>query len=319
MKVLATFVALSLLLVLGCAQGPTQSEPEEQTMGLDNGSFTAELNDFEIHYEVRGKGPVLMTVPNSWGLSLEGLRGMYRPLEEKVTMVYFDPRGMGASAAVREEPDMSMEAVRQDFDALRRHLGLETVNAIGWSNGAGNLVYLASEYPETLESAIFLHGLASYTAEDGQAFAAEHPELMAKFMALQQETTDPDMPVDEKTARLKKVWLEDFFPAACAAPETMAPLLLEVFGPAQFSWAHGDYTNRTVSVFDAREQLAAIATRSLVIAGTHDTMPIAKGEELATGIAGAELVVLESSGHFAPIEEPEVFRDLVWEFLGVGG
>jgi len=32
---------------------------------LKTGSFTTELNGFRIHYEVRGSGPVLMTVPNS--------------------------------------------------------------------------------------------------------------------------------------------------------------------------------------------------------------------------------------------------------------
>jgi hypothetical protein len=39
--------------------------------GLANGSFTAELNGFRVHYEVHGQGPVLMALTNSWGLSLE--------------------------------------------------------------------------------------------------------------------------------------------------------------------------------------------------------------------------------------------------------
>ena len=80
-----------------------------------------------------------MTVPNSWGLTLEGLRGLYRGLEEHFTLVYFDPRGMGQSGPIREETDMGKAAVRADFDALRRHLQLDRVNAIGWSNGAMNL------------------------------------------------------------------------------------------------------------------------------------------------------------------------------------
>jgi len=62
-------------------------------------------------------------------------------------MVYFDPRGMGGSGPVREDGDMGMAAVRADFDALRRHLGLDRVSAIGWSNGAMNLILLAAENP----------------------------------------------------------------------------------------------------------------------------------------------------------------------------
>ena len=82
--------------------------------GLENGSFAATLGSHEIHYEVHGSGPVLMTVPNSWGLSLEGLRALYRPLEERLTMVYFDPRGMGGSGPVVEEADMGLEAHTSD-------------------------------------------------------------------------------------------------------------------------------------------------------------------------------------------------------------
>ena len=105
-----------------------------------------------------------MTLTNSWGLSLQALRAMYRPLEERLTLVYFDPRGMGGSGPVREESDRGLAAVRADFQALRAHLKLEKVSAIGWSNGAINLIWLAHEHPETLSSAIFLHGVASMTA-----------------------------------------------------------------------------------------------------------------------------------------------------------
>ena len=73
-----------MMVALGCTpQGePSTTEPESPA-GLENGSFTVELNGFPIHYEVHGQGPVLMTVPNSWGLTLAGLRALYRPLEER--------------------------------------------------------------------------------------------------------------------------------------------------------------------------------------------------------------------------------------------
>jgi proline iminopeptidase len=164
MKLAASLTIVTLVLMLG-ACAPEVPEPEAPP-GLTNGSFTATLNGFQIHYEVHGRGPVLMTVPNSWGLSLQGLRAMYGPLEERLTLVYFDPRGMGGSEAVREDSDRGMAAVRADFQALRAHLGLESVNAIGWSNGAGNLIFLAHEQPESLSAAIFLHQGAHFTQDD---------------------------------------------------------------------------------------------------------------------------------------------------------
>src|SRR5688500_1808757 len=148
--------------VLALSAVPATADAAPAARQLANGSFTADLNGHSIHYEVRGKGPVLMTLPNSWGLTLQALRAMYRPLERRLTMVYFDPRGMGGSGPARVETDRGLAAVREDFDALRRHLGLDKVNVIGWSNGAMNLLVLASDRPETLESAIFLHGSAKF-------------------------------------------------------------------------------------------------------------------------------------------------------------
>lgn len=315
---------LVAFVVLGCspdARGGDASAAGSWSGGapvLETGSFTAELNGFPIHYEVHGSGPVLMAVPNSWGLSLEGLRSLFRPLEERLTLVYFDPRGMGGSGPVREDADRGMEAVRADFQALREHLGLERVHAIGWSNGAANLIYLAHERPETLASAIFLHSGASYTEEDGTRIAAEHPELAEAFgrftsdVAANPRLTDP-----EKTERLRSLYLDVYFPAIAAGGGAARPMVAEAFRDAELSWPHAEYTQRTMAGFDARDLLPEIPVRSLVIAGAHDLLPPESMEPLARGLPDAEFVVFEASGHFAPLEEPEPFREAVFRFLGV--
>ena len=192
--------------------------PASNPPPLANGSFKAEVGGRTIHYEVHGQGPVLMTLTNSWGLTLEGLRGLYRPLEERLTLVYFDPRGMGASSPARTDADRGMAAVREDFDALRRHLKIEKANVIGWSNGAMNLQLLAAEHPQTIESAIFLHGIASNTQEDMLEFANRFPDMTMRFLAFQKQQEDPALSDDERTARQKKFWMEEFFPFLLADP-----------------------------------------------------------------------------------------------------
>ena len=286
-----------------------------KSVGLENGSFTASLNDFEIHYEIRGRGPVIMVLPNSWGLDIAGHRGLFGGLEKKATLVYFDPRGMGDSGPVREESDMSMAAVRQDFQALREHLGLNKVHAIGWSNGAGNLIKLAAEHPDTLESATFVHGVASFTQEDARAFAEKHGELTEAFMTFMQEMADETLTDEDRTTRLKELWLTEFFPSQMADPEEGQALLDEAFGAAGFSWAHGQVANRESQDFDMRETLPDIAVRSLVVAGAYDMSPPEKIKELADGLSDSVYVLFENSGHFAPLEEPEMFESMVFDFV----
>jgi proline iminopeptidase len=318
MKTMTRCVLVVTLVVLGsCTPGDEPAVEEPIPQGLENGSFTTNLNGFDIHYEVHGIGPVLMTVPNSWGLSLEGLRNLYRPLEEQLTMVYFDPRGMGESAEIRDESDMGMAAVRADFQALRGHLGLETVNAIGWSNGAINLITLAAERPETIDAAIFLHGAASFTQEDQAVWAEQYPDMIEASRAFMQEMQDPELSDAEKTAKQRALWLGEWFPRSFADQAAAPAALDRLYGDAEFSWAHADYSHRENPSFDFRDQLPLITARSLVIAGAHDMMPLSKGEELALGIDGAQFALFEESGHYAPVEEPEAFEGLVSSFLGV--
>jgi len=100
-------VAIAILALFSVSDGG-----EDQ---LENGMFSARLNGFEIQYEVRGSGPVCMVMPVSWGMGhegmrgfLRGMRGFLRGLEDHLTMVYFDPRGVGGSEEVRTDEDRSM-------------------------------------------------------------------------------------------------------------------------------------------------------------------------------------------------------------------
>jgi proline iminopeptidase len=231
-------------------------------------------------------------------------------------MVYFDPRGMGQSDPVRQDSDMGLAAVRADFDALRRHLGLEKVNALGWSNGAINLVSLASEKPDTISAAIFLHGAASFTEEDNARWAESYPELAKSYMEFMKKMQDPSTPDDEKTVEFRKLWLEGMFPRICADPEGGKAMVAEVFKDCPFSWRHADYSNRESNTFDFRDRLPRITSPSLIIQGRSDMIPVEKSEEMAEGIPNARMVILEKTGHFGSLEEPEAFREVVLEFLG---
>jgi pimeloyl-ACP methyl ester carboxylesterase len=313
----ALFVVVSVAGMVGCAPAEPPAVAEPPDTGLENGSFTTDLNGFAIHYEVHGRGPTLMVLPQSWGLSIEGLRELYKPLEEKLSLVYFDPRGIGGSAAIADESDMGMAAVRADFDALRRHLGLDPVNAIGWSNGAMNLILLAAEHPDTIANAIFVHGVASFTEEDNAEIASRYPELMQEYAQFLEDVRDPDLSDQQQTEMMRALWFEKWFPLSTADPES-APLMFErLFGSAQFSWPHADYADRESPTFDARDRLPLITARCLVIAGAYDMLSVGKVQELADGLDDAEFVVFESSGHFAPAEEPEAFANAVFTFLGV--
>ena len=67
---------------------------------------------------------------------------------------------------------------------------------------------------------------------------------------------------------------------------------------------------------DSRPMLATIKCPTLVLTGDQDsTIPSAFSKEMADGIAGAKLVVLENCGHLPQPEQPEATARALSEWL----
>ena len=71
---------------------------------------------------------------------------------------------------------------------------------------------------------------------------------------------------------------------------------------------------------DARPLLPTITCPTLVMVGRQDRWsPLAQHEEIAALIPGAELVVIENSGHMSPVEQPEAVSQALLRWLGLDG
>lgn len=69
------------------------------------------------------------------------------------------------------------------------------------------------------------------------------------------------------------------------------------------------------SKFDLTEDLNKIIAPVLVLCGVEDKMtPPASSEQIAAGIAGAKLVLIEGAGHMAMMEQPDAFNQAVKDF-----
>lgn len=316
----ANGLALGARVEIACiAHVPRVTALPLEDAGLETGSFTEEVGGRTVHYEIHGDGPPLMVVPNSWGLDVEGLRGLLGGLEKVATMIYFDPRGMGDSAPAQADADLSLAAVRDDFQELREHLGLDRVHALGWSNGATNLVFLAHERPETLASAIFVHGAPRFGPADFETMALRYPELFREFEESQGRLRSEELSVEEQNRIQRRLYLDVWFPRMLARPERTREALAAAFAEAELSWRHARYAQLEGGAegLDQRDLLGQVSVPSLVVVGEHDALPPERGRELAEGLPRARYLLFDESGHFAPIEEPRRFLDAVASFLGV--
>jgi proline iminopeptidase len=269
------------------------------------------VDGVRVTYHVRGTGPVCIAHSGGPGVHWPYLRMPW--LEDRLTMVYLEPVGTGSSDLL-PGGHYSVAVYASYVAKLAEHLGEPKVFLLGHSHGGFVALQTALDHPELLQGVIVYDSMAYNGPEVGaQAFANIEKYVASRPAgdALAQQVLDawnasPEGHDEELDAlgRLLPVYFKDF----------------EAIDPSITEWKKlVDITvdpNRRSDQWDIRSRLGEIAVPVLVIVGTADFIcPLNSAQELAAGIPGAELVVFEESGHFAHVEEPELFRDTVRNFV----
>ena len=87
------------------------------------GEYDVTLNGVQIHYTVRGKGPLLIAHSGGPGADARDWDD-FAKIDDFVTIIAIHPRGSGLSGPAAGDAYL-LPDYASDVDALRRHLGLE--------------------------------------------------------------------------------------------------------------------------------------------------------------------------------------------------
>lgn len=255
-----------------------------------------------IYYETQGKRanpPLLMILGLSHRLAHWG--SLPRLLAEKLFVVTFDCRGMGASER-RDEPFTLGDEVR-DVLAVMDAAGLDRAAVYGRSRGGMLAQQLALEAPERV-SALILSG----TSHRGPGWVGS-TEAVNRAMNFTPDMTREQIFAGQNEAMASPGWKE-------RDPEAFAYVMsvdLEA-PPRRFAVAH---QQGAIAGWSGRDRLGEIACPTLVIHGADDGMvPPENGRQIASLIPGARFELITQCGHLPMLEKPEEVAKLVLDFLG---
>jgi pimeloyl-ACP methyl ester carboxylesterase len=167
------------------------------------------------------------------------------------------------------------------------------------------------------------HSMGGYVALE---IMRQAPERVAR-LALLNTNARPDTPeATQNRLRLMALSEKDF----PAVTDSLLPKLLSARHQQDIGMP-GQVTEMALGVgqeaflrqeraiiarIDSRPHLAKIRCPTLVVAAREDAlMPVEILEELAAGIPGARLAIVEDSGHMASIEQPAEVTRLLREWL----
>ena len=279
------------------------------------GEYDVTLNGVQIHYFVRGKGPLLIAHSGGPGADARDWDD-FAKIDDFVTIVAIHPRGSGLSGPAAGDAYL-LPDYASDVEALHKHLGLEKPMLMGWSHGGMAAMQFAFTYPDSL-SKLILFDTSAYFGEflndveaSVQAFKDE-PWYEDSLDALKKEWAG-EYQTDEDMGRLwqreKKFYFKKFDARAQAYAERTKESLIKVVPLRVFN-------EKEAPTFDLRPHLKEIKVPTLVIVGRQDFITnVDMAKEMVERIPNAKMEIFEESGHYGFVEEPEKFYRVVKEFV----
>jgi 3-oxoadipate enol-lactonase len=266
----------------------------------------ATVNGCRLWYELKGSGEHLLQIGGA-GFAHENFGFVTEDMAKHFTVIDFDLRGYGLSE--RPVQRYSMDVWADDVAGLLDAIGVARTHVHGTSMGGMVALRLAAKYPERIDGLVIdcaaakCDRMTRYRLEVwkalAQAYGMGSRELAVEIAAQALSRTFLDSPRGPETVEVIQGVLErncsvEVFCAACDA-------MIEM---------------------DLTDDCRAIRAPTLVMDGDQDILtPLDQGPDgvgnrlIAELIPGAELYVIEGSGHTNLMEAPELSTSVVVGFL----
>lgn len=211
-----------------------------------------------------------------------------------------DLRGFGGTSEQDSVAALSMTDFAEDVVDLLKELHIERAVVGGCSMGGYATFALYQSHPELIDGLIFANTRAT----------ADSPEARANrrsMLALVDREGSSGVARDMMPKLLGKTTHE-----TNASLEATIRRLIKQQSPVAIRGAIQRMMHRP----DSTPMLSQISVPTLVITGAEDEMiPVEDSRRIASGIPGAQLVIVPGAGHLANLEQPEPFNKALTAFL----
>jgi proline-specific peptidase len=302
-------LALGLLLVAavaGCG-----------SPGLSPGTGFVNVTGGRVWYRIVGHGTrtPLLVLHGGPGVSSYYLKPL-GALGDDRPVVFYDQLGCGHSDHPTDSTLWTVDRYVDEIGKVREALGLKRVHLLGHSWGT----ILAAEYvlrhPDGVRSVILSSPALSITRwiHDADSLRATLPESLQTMISRHEQDGTTNSP-EYQTALTEYYhrFLARRLPWSPDVDSTFAQLNMAIYGymqgPSEFT-----ITGKLKS-YDITKLLGGIHVPTLFTCGQFDEATPATTRYYQSLVPGAELAVIEGSGHLTMQDEPERYVQALREFL----
>lgn len=278
------------------------------------------VNGAKLWYESEGQGEPLVLISGGPGDSHSIFHPFFSQLADTYRVIYFDAFGVGKSDRAKSRREYRFARDVEDLEGLRKALGLPTISILGQSYGGMVAQAYALKYPQAVHRLILADSF--YSGKMWQAnndncnyeIRNQYPEVWERLQKMRARGIRSSAPEHQKEYYGVPLGLFYFYDASKAGT------LPQVDGNTDVYYAiAGDDADFVIggdiAALDFRADLQKLKMPILVLAGRFDRVSIPRyAIDFKRYAPQAQIAILENSGHFPFIEEPDeaVLRD----FLG---
>lgn len=297
---------------------------------LLSGNFNAQIDSLDIHYVIHGSGPAMVVGHLNSGKI--GYEKTLSALEDRFTMIYYDPRGTGKSEAPKTLDQYQYAYLVEEIDLLRQHLDLDQIWIFGHSDQSEIAMEYAVEHPEHIRGLI-LSG--THFVENGWVemnTVREFEKERRKNVWFDQVVKDWEYSIEFQTQTDSlgrdltyaplKWWCYDSATAQKVIPiydlisQTGRRKTINGRSPFSTSEQRKKLYER---IYSYQNRYHEIQCPILILQGAYDTNnPPKLAEKLDSKLSQSTLVLIPESGHFPWVEQPESSFAAIFNWLDSG-
>jgi proline iminopeptidase len=298
---------LLCFILLAAAELRGSNPPEELLIQVEDAKFFC---------RTIGSGSPVIVLHGGPGMSQDYLLPYMYRLAENHRVIFYDQRGCGQSIAEITPETVHREIFVKDIDSIRKAFDDEKVSILGHSWGCLLAMEYAIAYPNNVDKLILSNPIPA-SSEDFMLFVQEWMRRMAPFEGEMQEIHhlpgfyEGDSDIIERMHRIiYSIYFYD--------PAKTEHLNLRMTPTAALNGAKVyEYAGATLmsTPFNLYGDLQRLTMPTLIIQGDADVVPSTAVQHIHESIPGSQYVLIERCGHFPYVEEPELYFNLLNEFL----
>jgi proline iminopeptidase len=272
---------------------------------------TLKNGDVTIWYEIRGSGNAIPLVLVNGGPGFDHMylhANAWERMAADRQVVFYDQRGNGRSGALVDSTPCGLAEQIADLEALRAHLGFETIDLLGHSWGGYLVMAYAARHPERIAHLVIVDSAAPKIQDTAFMFNKIYPETTARedALAFAVELGDQTAVADDLHEYMSMIFY--------------SPRHRDDFLARSKEFAYSQSVNRAVwsdlQRFDLNPELTKFRFPTLVVTGRYDfNVAPSVAWAIHRGIPGSEFAVFEQSGHLPFVEEEDGFVSRLTGFL----